>query len=204
MVNKLWSIFSKKKSERINEESNVRGPHMPSIEVPIENTFAQKFTERGGKFIYCLNIDEVKQTFNSIISELKSDITELFCLEKNLSEKFESELVITKTNMNAKLMLCSCEALVSHDGSIVVCNKQFGKNKISDLPETLVVFAGTKQFSKTISDALKVIKKKYPEKIPSSITSIKQFKKEEYGEEDYMSYKNKSLKYVYLILIEDF
>ena len=141
MVNKLWSIFSKKKSERINEESNVRGPHMPSIEVPIENTFAQKFTERGGKFIYCLNIDEVKQTFNSIISELKSDITELFCLEKNLSEKFESELVITKTNMNAKLMLCSCEALVSHDGSIVVCNKQFGKNKISDLPETLVVFA---------------------------------------------------------------
>jgi hypothetical protein len=51
VVNKLWSIFSKKKSERINEESNVRGPHMPSIEVPIENTFAQKFTERGGKFI---------------------------------------------------------------------------------------------------------------------------------------------------------
>ena len=56
---------------------------MPSIEVPIENTFAKKFTERGGKFIYCLNIDEVKQTFNSIISELKSDVTELFCLEKN-------------------------------------------------------------------------------------------------------------------------
>ena len=50
-----------------------------------ENTFAKKFTERGGKFIYCLNIDEVKQTFNSIISELKSDVTELFCLEKNLS-----------------------------------------------------------------------------------------------------------------------
>ena len=47
-----------------------------------------------------------------------------------LDPKFESELVITKTNMNAKLMLCSCEALVSHDGSIVVCNKQFGKNKI--------------------------------------------------------------------------
>ena len=113
---------------------------MPSIEVPIENTFAQKFTERGGKFIYCLNIDEVKQTFNSIISELKSDVTELFCLEKNLSEKFESELVITKTNMNAKLMLCSCEALVSHDGSIVVCNKQFGKNKSKKIWSNMCFF----------------------------------------------------------------
>ena len=100
-------------------------------------------------------------------------------------------------------MLCSCESIVAYDGSIVVCERQLGSNKLADLPETLVVIAGTRQFSKTVSEGLNSIKHRYADNIPLNITSIKQFKTDVMSDENYMNYGS-SVKEVYLLLLEDF
>jgi hypothetical protein len=203
-VSKFWSnIFGKNttpKKEIVEEE---RGPHMPAKELPIEQNFAGKFTACGGKFVYCESLQDAKDAFLSILREYPSEIRELFCLDPALAKKLDVGITLTKTNLNAKIMLSSCEAIVAYDGSIVVCERQLGSNKLADLPETLVVIAGTRQFSKTVSEGLKSIKNRYADNIPLNITSIKQFKTDVMSDENYMNYGS-SVKEVYLLLLEDF
>ena len=203
-MSKFWSnIFGKKttpKKEIVEEE---RGPHMPAKELPIEQNFAGKFTACGGKFVYCESLQDAKDAFLSILREYPSEIRELFCLDPALAKKLDFGITLTKTNLNAKIMLSSCEAIVAYDGSIVVCERQLGSNKLAELPETLVVIAGTRQFSKTVSEGLKSIKNRYADNIPINITSIKQFKTDVMSDENYMNYGS-SVKEVYLLLLEDF
>jgi len=202
-VSKFWSSFFGKKSPPEEQKQEERGPHMPHKEPPVEQTFAEKFTSSGGKFIYCDNLEDAKRAFNEIIQEYSAEVRELLCLDAALAQKLDVGITLTKTNLNAKIMLCSCESLVAYDGSVVVCERQLGSNKLSDLPETMVIFAGTRQFSKTVSDALKTIKHCYAENIPLNITSIKQFKNESLNDDNYMNYGS-SVKEVYLVLLEDF
>lgn len=202
-MSKFWSTLFGKKVSPKQEESGERGPHMPAKEVPVEQTFADKFTQRGGKFVYCEQLNDAKDAFANIVKEYPTEIRELLCLEPALAEKLDVGITLTKTNLNAKVMLCNCESLVAYDGSVVVCEHQLGSNKLSDLPETLVILAGTRQFSKTVSDALKNIKNRYADNIPLNITSIKQFKSDVLNEENYMNYGS-GVKEVYLLLLEDF
>jgi L-lactate utilization protein LutB len=202
-VSKFWSALFGKKTSPEEEQTPERGPHMPTEETPIENDFAKKFTKLGGKFIYCEHLDQAKEGFHAIINEYPSEVRELLCLDPSLAEKLDTGIVLTKTNLNAKIMLCSCESLVSYDGSIVVCERQLGTNKLTDLPETLIIHAGTRQFSKTVSDALKNIKYRYADHIPLNITSIKQFKTEVDADDNYLNYGS-GPKEVYLLLQEDF
>ena len=203
-MSKFWSnIFGKKttpKEEVVEEE---RGPHMPPKELPIEQTFANKFTACGGKFVYCETLQDAKDAYLSFVNEYPTEIRELFCLEPVLTKKIDAGITLTKTNLNAKVMLCSCESLVAYDGSIVVCERQLGSNKLADLPETLLILAGTRQFSKTVSEGLKSIKHRSADNIPLNITSIKQFKTDVMSDENYMNYGS-SVKEVYLLLLEDF
>lgn len=199
----FWSKLFGNKTTSKEEEVEERGPHMPNIEVPVEQTFAEKFTKRGGKFVYCEQLEDAKSAFNDVVKEYPSQVRELLCLDQEIAKKLDTGITLTKTNLNAKIMLCGCESLVAYDGSIVVCEHQLGSNKLSDLPETLVILAGTRQFSKTVSDALKNIKHRYAENIPLNITSIKQFKTEVLAEDNYMNYGS-GVKEVYLLLLEDF
>lgn len=199
----FWSSFFGKKTSSKEDKAEQRGPHMPDIEVPVEQVFAQKFTSRGGKFVYCDNLDDAKNAFTAIVKEFPTQVRELLCLDSELAKKLDVGMTLTKTNLNAKFMLCSCESLVAYDGSIVVCERQLGSNKLADLPEIFVIFAGTRQFSSTVSDALKKIKHHYADSIPLNITSIKQFKNEVITHDNYMSYGS-SIKEVYLLLLEDF
>lgn len=203
-MSKFWSnIFGKKVFPKDDINEDVRGPHMPSKEIPVEQTFAQKFTAKGGKFVYCEQLNEAKDAFISIVKEYPSEIRELLCLDNILADKLDVGITLTKTNLNAKVMLCSCESLVAYDGSVVVCERQLGSNKLSDLPDTLIILAGTSQFTKTVSDGLKNIKHRFSDNIPLNITSIKQFKSDAMTDENYMNYGS-SVKEVYLILLEDF
>ena len=200
---KIWTSLFGKKTAQKGLDLEERGPHMPAKEEPIEQIFTSQFTQRGGKFVYCEQIEDAKTTFTDIIKEYPSEIRELLCLDPKLTKKLDVGITLTKTNLNAKMMLCSCESLVAYDGSIVVCEHQLGVNKLSDLPETLVILAGTRQFSETVSDALKSIKNRYLDKIPLNITSIKQFKSDTFKDDNYLNYGS-GVKEVYLLLLEDF
>lgn len=178
---------------------------MPAREVPIEEAFTLKFTQQGGKFLYCENTEEAVRAFDNVIQEKKWTSSEMLCFDNGLLEKFErDDITPTKTNLNARFFLTSCEFLVAHDGSIIMCDKQIANHKLSDLPECFVIFAGTKQLTDTLSEGLKGIKHKYKKKIPINITSIKHFKKPtEENQENFLTY-GLPIKDVFLILLEDF
>ncbi len=202
-MSKFWSTLFGKKAAPKQSDAEERGPHMPAKEVPIEQRFAEKFTKLGGKFVYCEQLEDAKTTFTDIVKEYPTEVRELLCLSPAVAEKLDVGIRLTKTNLNAKIMLCNCESLVAYDGSVVVCEHQLGANKLADLPETIIILAGTRQFAKTVSDALKNIRHRYAESIPLNITSIKQFKSEILNDDNYMNYGN-GVKEVYLLLLEDF
>ena len=103
-MSKFWSkIFRKKTTLKENIDEEERGPHMPPKELPIEQSFAQKFTACGGKFVYCEKIQDAKDAFNSIIKQYPSEIRELFCLDPILAQKLDVGITLTKTNLNAKV-----------------------------------------------------------------------------------------------------
>ncbi|MDG1822691.1 MAG: LUD domain-containing protein [Flavobacteriaceae bacterium] len=202
-MSKFWSTLFGKKNIPEAPKNEERGPHMPPSEIPVEQTFAEKFTKQGGKFIYCEQLEDAKEAFAAIIEESSSQVRELLCFDPDIAKKLDTGITLTKTNLNAKILLCSCESMVAYDGSLVVCERQLGSNKLADLPDTLIILAGTRQFAKTVSDGLKNIKLRYAENIPLNITSIKQFKTEVTADDNYMNYGN-GVKEVYLLLLEDF
>lgn len=199
----ISSLFQKKKSDSVQKTG--QNKYMPDETPPIEETFTLNFVQNGGKFLYNETLQTAQQAFGDIVSEKNWLNSEVLCFEDLLFSKFSNNfLTLTRTNLNAKFFLTRCEFLVAHDGSIIVCAKQLGTHKLSDLPDVFVVFAGTSQFTETLSDGLKGIKNKYKKNIPINITSVKRFKKEEHIQtENFLTYGS-PIKEVYLILLEDF
>ena len=178
---------------------------MPAEETPIEEGFTLKFTEQGGKFIYCENKEESVIVFKNILAENHWIDCEMLCLHSKLQEQYlRPSITPTKTNLNARFFLTDCEFLVAHDGSIIMCAKQIANHKLIDLPENFVIIAGTKQLTDTLSEGLKGIKHKYKKNIPINITSIKHFKKNTADSDNSFLTYGLPTKHVYLILIEDF
>jgi L-lactate utilization protein LutB len=200
----LSSLFGSAPKQEEKEQPE-RSKYMPAQEVPIEESFTLKFTQQGGKFIYCENTDEALRAFDDVIKEKKWTSSEMLCFDTSLLEHFQrDDITPTKTNLNAKFLLTSCEFLVAHDGSIIMCDQQIANHKLADLPECFVIFAGTKQLTDTLSEGLKGIKHKYKKNIPINITSIKHFKKSaEENQENFLTY-GLPIKDVFLILLEDF
>ena len=55
----FFSKFFKKKSSKSEKEKS----YLPKKKAVIEERFILKFIENGGKFLYCENLDEVKENF---------------------------------------------------------------------------------------------------------------------------------------------
>ena len=116
---------------------------MPKKEDPIEQRFSFKFTQNGGKFLYCENKSECDDFFSKILEENNWKDVEILCYDDSLLELFsnKSELIVSKTNLNSKFFLTTCEFLVAKDGSLLICAEQIKSHKVSDLPQNFIVFA---------------------------------------------------------------
>jgi len=204
-LKRLFSSLFGGSSKTEKQEDTVRSKYMPAEETPIEEAFTLKFTEQGGKFIYCEDKKESVNVFKSILAENGWNDCEMLCFQPKLQERYiRPSITPTKTNLNARFFLTDCEFLVAHDGSIIICAEQIANHKLIDLPENFVIVAGTKQLTDTLSEGLKGIKHKYKKNIPINITSIKHFKKNiTEGDDTFLTY-GLPIKHVYLILIEDF
>ena len=104
--------------------------------------------------------------------------------------------------MNSNLLITGCEFLVAKDGSILVSAHQIKSYKIKDIPVNIIVLAKTSQLSETVSKGLEGIRIKYPNNLPSNITSIKNFNCDENEKLNFLTYGTSS-KNLYLILLED-
>jgi len=186
------------------ETAETRGEHLPDLKIPIDEKFTIYFKKNGGKFIYCEDFTEVLTALQNIISENNWQSKLFYTLDKRVNERFSTErLGFTDNSNESDIFFTTCEHLVAHNGSILVCSNQIKERKLNELPSNLIVFATTSQLVDSISEALKIIKKKYPKKIPDNITSLKHFELTQENKNDFLSYGSAS-KNVYLLLLEDY
>ncbi len=186
------------------ETAETRGDHMPDLKIPVDEKFTIYFKKNGGKFIYCEDFSEVSEALKSIISENDWQNHLLYSLDPRLENRFASEnLKFTDNRSESNIFFTTCEHLVAHNGSILVCSNQIKEKKLNELPSNLIVFATTSQLVDSISEALKTIKERYQKNIPNNITTLKHFQPTPENKDDFLSYGSAS-KNVYLLLLEDF
>nr|WP_299345686.1 LUD domain-containing protein [Allomuricauda sp.] len=191
--------------KKVSKETlETRGAHMPDLKIPVDEKFTIYFKKNGGKFIYCEDDAEVSQALKNIISENDWQNHLFYTLDNRLASRFSSEnIAFTRKRQESEIFFTTCEHLVAHNGSILVCSNQIKEKKLSELPSNLIVYATTSQLVDSISEALKTIKDKYKKNIPNNITTLKHFEPTPENKNDFLSYGSTS-KNVYLLLLEDY
>ena len=191
----FFSKFFKKKSQKSEKENS----YLPKKKAVIEERFILKFIENGGKFLYCENLDEVKENFDLILSENKWSEKDVLLIKDNLKKKYGIDKSFSNDVKNAKCFLTNCENLIASDGSILISSNQIHEKKLLELPNNLIILSHTKKLRNNISEGPSEIKSR-GDNIPTNITTIKNFNLED-NSDDFLSYGTAS-KNLYLIMLE--
>jgi L-lactate dehydrogenase complex protein LldG len=140
----------------------------PIQELEIE--FAEQFTNLQGKFIFCLNHQELAFQLNSLVR--KQGWKKIYCRENNLINTIGQQLTEYLTNdlPGCDLSITSCEALVARTGTIVMTTAQSSGRTVSVYAPIHICIAYTKQLVYDVKDALQVVKNKYGDHLPSLIS----------------------------------
>lgn len=180
---------------------NERGKYMPEIKLPIDEKFTINFKANGGKFLYCIDLNEIFESLENIIQENNWNEKKAFFIDKNLEHKFKNDSLLTTEKISdSTFFITACENLIANDGSLLISSNQIAEKKLTELPVNFIVFATTSQIVENIGEGLRGIKYKNRQKIPTNITTIKHFKSSD--EKDFLSYGSSS-KNLYLLLLED-
>jgi len=141
------------------------------LEQEAEVEFAEQFTKLQGKFIYCINRQELAFQLSSLVK--KQDWQKVYCLEDKLIETVSGQLSdrIVKTDLaGCDVSITGCEYLVARTGSIVMSSAQASGRTTSVYAPIHICIAYTNQLVYDLKDALQAAKEKYGERLPSLIT----------------------------------
>ena len=199
-MNLFKKLFSKKEKTENSENSSDKSSYIPSDDAPIDEKFTYMFNKNGGKFLYCLSMDEIFEAFQNILEENQISEKDVYCINQRLGSKFNSTKFNFKEPKNNSFFLTTCESLIAKNGSILFSSNQIKEKKLSELPSKFIVFSTTSQLTDTISEGMRKIKNQSKNLIPSNITTIQDFESKK--EKDFMSYGS-STKNLYLLLLED-
>ncbi len=196
----LNKLFGKKGKSDIKVEQTDQSSYFPDEKAPIDEKFTYNFNKNGGKFLYCLNMDEIMEAFNCILDENNLSENDIYCINNRLAARFNNAKFKTQNPKNENFFLTTCESLIANNGSVLFSSNQIKEKKLQDLPSKFIVFATTSQLTDTISEGMRKIKNQSKNLIPSNITTIQDFETDK--EKDFMSYGS-STKNLYLLLLED-
>ena len=184
-------FFGKKKIEKKGKDSQ----YLPEENSPTHIEFAQNYVGRGGKFVYCEDAKDTRYYFESILQENNWSPEDVLPQNEILSSFFGLNQVIKRP----KAMVLHCEYLIANKGAILICNRQIQDQKLSDLPDNLIIIASTNDFKADVSEAMTAINSKYKNQLPSNITTLNAF--DPTKENDFLSYGG-SAKHLYLLVQE--
>lgn len=136
-----------------------------------EIEFAEQFSKLQGRFIYCINRQELAFQLSSLIR--KMDWKKVYCLEDELIRDAEPQISdrLTKKDLaGCDVSITGCEALVARTGSVVMSAAQQSGRVTSVYAPIHICIAFTNQLVYDVKDALQLVKEKYRNKLPSLIT----------------------------------
>jgi L-lactate dehydrogenase complex protein LldG len=146
-------------------------PVFPSLQQEIEVEFAEQFTKLQGKFIFCINQQELAFQLSSLVK--KQDWQKVFCVEDKLIASVSAQIEdrIVKSGLaDCDVSITGCEYLVARTGTIVMSSAQTSGRTTSVYAPVHICIAFTNQLVYDLKDALQAAKDKYRSNIPSFIT----------------------------------
>lgn len=167
----IWdNLFGKNKAKKPQNS-----PFLPEQEEPIDIIFARNFTRKGGKFLFNESKSSLVDNFKDICTENNWNPQQVLCLKDSLSGQFgTSSIPQNSGSLKAyEATLIECEYLISNTGKILLSEYQIKHFKLSDFPQTVIVKASMSQLVRDVSQGMSLLKNKYPEKIPTNITTLK-------------------------------
>ena len=136
-----------------------------------EIEFAEQFTKLQGRFVFCINQQELAFQLNSLVK--KMDWQKVYCLEDDLLKAAGPQLTerIIKTGLaNCDVSITGCECLVARTGTIVMSSAQTSGRTTSVYAPIHICIAYSNQLVYDVKDALQLVKDKYGTTLPSLIT----------------------------------
>ncbi|MCK5782732.1 MAG: LUD domain-containing protein [Flavobacteriales bacterium] len=142
------------------------------IKRPLDVKFAETFTKSGGRFIYCLDEQDVLLSIKSIIDE--NGWKEILSFDNTFNLLLDrAGIPHTDKTSGDSAFFTNCEALIAKDGSILISSNQTKGRKLSDLPYDFMIIGQVSDLLEDRSEGLSNINQKWHGNIPSSITTIK-------------------------------
>ena len=146
-------------------------PVIPESKQELEVEFAEQFNALQGRFIFCVNRQELAFQFSSLVK--KRDWQKVYCIEKDIRQLISSSIEdrLVETNLaGCDVSVTGCEYLVARTGSMVMSSAQSSGRTTSVYAPVHICIAFTSQLVYDVKDALQLVKEKYKDKLPSLIT----------------------------------
>jgi L-lactate utilization protein LutC len=197
------SFFDKflKKIVKISQKEGQHKDAHQDEEMSVDELFVSKFIHKGGKFLYCSDLDELEKNLIQVLQE--NQWNNVVSFDENLKELLTKIKSAKTTKIIPSLpFLSNCECLIANDGSILFSSKQLKDKKLKDLPLNFIVCAKTSQIAKDSRDGISGIRNRSEKNAPTIISSIKDYIINK-SETDFMSYGHTNSKSLYLLLLED-
>ena len=136
-----------------------------------EIEFAEQFARLQGKFIFCVDHQELVAQLNTLVST--RGWKKLYCREEKLKavlkeERFDSFTEVELSDSDAAVT--TCELLIARTGSIVMSAAGPSGRTVSVYTPIHICIAYTDQLVYDIRDGLQMLKEKYQNHLPSLIT----------------------------------
>lgn len=129
-------------------------------------TFAEQFSRLQGKFIFCIDQNELLDHFQKLCYQ--HQWTKIFCAEEKWKELLRPNSLHTDI-VSCEAAVTSCEFLVARTGSIVLSSARQGRIPSVYAPIHICI-AFSSQLVYDIKDGLVALKEKYRQFLPSLIT----------------------------------
>jgi L-lactate dehydrogenase complex protein LldG len=142
-----------------------------SLEQEAEVEFAEQFTKLQGKFIYCINQQELAFQLGSLVK--KQNWEKIYCVEDKLIASLSaylSDRLVKSDLAGCDVSITGCESLVARTGTIVMSSAQTSGRSASVYAPIHVCIAFTHQLVYDLKDALQAAKTRYGNNLPSLIT----------------------------------
>lgn len=166
------ALINKSKLEpgAIDFESNIYA----ESEDPLELVFAQQFSDAGGNFVFCENAEDFIYNITALTAD--ENFGKLWCAEpeiQQLLKQGELSFISSPEELEkAGTSITGCEFLIARTGSILISSKQVSGRRAAVFPAQHIVVAKTSQLILHMKDALKAVKAKYNDAMPSMVSVI--------------------------------
>ena len=171
-ITKVIPSFAEQSAKIDKEKQEEKEKFSTNPNDPADVIFAKVFTNNGGKFFYCDNVNDFYYQLKQLLKESKWEFP--YCSNDKLKEVLEPTKLSFETDHKiADSSINTCEFLIAFNGSVMVSGEQTKNLKIEHLPEVMIIVAYTSQIVKNISEGLRGIQNKYGKSRPSLVTTIR-------------------------------